>query len=56
MLPHCGGSAKVIADTSDRFIEDQQIIDKILFHLKKKDRLPSLPNALPETRAAPHQQ
>jgi len=43
--------AKVIADTSDRCIEDQQIIDKILSHLKKKNRLPSLPNALPETRA-----
>jgi len=50
---HCGGHAKVVADTSDRCIEDQQIIDKILSHLKKKDRLPSLPNALPETRAPP---
>jgi hypothetical protein len=65
---HCGGPAKVIpkafaaltgqalANTSDRCIEDQQLIDKILSHLKKKDRLPSLPNALPETRAPPHQQ
>ena len=53
---HCGGPAKVIADTSDRCIEDQQLIDKILSHLKKKDRLQSLPNALPETRAPPHQQ
>jgi hypothetical protein len=53
---HCGGPAKVIADTSDRCIEDQQVIDIILAHLKKKDRLPSLPNALPETRAPPHQQ
>jgi len=45
---HCGGPAKVIA-----CVEDQQIIDKILSHLKKKDRLPSLPNVLPETRAPP---
>jgi len=45
---HCGGPAKVIA-----CIEDQQLIDKILSHLKKKDRLQSLPNALPETRAPP---
>jgi hypothetical protein len=52
---HCGGSVKLIADTSDRCIEDQQVIDKILFHLKKKDGLPS-PDVLPETRAPPHQQ
>jgi hypothetical protein len=45
---HCGGSVKVIA-----CIEDQQVIDKILSHLKKKDRLPSSPDALPETRAPP---
>ncbi len=29
----CGGSVKVIADTSDRCIEDQVVIDKILLHL-----------------------
>ena len=51
----CGGTVKVIANTSDRCIEDQQVIDKILFHLKKKDGLPS-PDVLPETRAPPHQQ
>ena len=45
---HCGGSVKVIA-----CIEDQEVIDKILSHLKKNDRLPSNPNALPETRAPP---
>jgi hypothetical protein len=33
---HCGGPVKVIA-----CIEDQQVIDKILSHLKKKDGLPS---------------
>jgi hypothetical protein len=48
----CRGAVKVIADTSDRCIEDQQIIDKSLFHLKKKDGLPS-PDVLPETRAPP---
>ncbi len=45
---YCGGPAKVIA-----CIEDQQVIDKILSHLKKKDRLPSPPDVLPETRAPP---
>ena len=45
---HCGGSVKVIA-----CIEDQQVIDKILFHLRKKDGLPSPPDVLPETRAPP---
>jgi hypothetical protein len=35
-LSDCGGAVKVIADTSDRCIEDQQVIDKILSHLKKK--------------------
>jgi hypothetical protein len=39
----CGGAVKVIADTSDRCIEDQQVIDKILFHLKKKDGYPYRP-------------
>jgi hypothetical protein len=51
----CGGAVKVIADTSDRCIEDQPVIDKTLFHLKKKDGLHS-PVVLPETRAPPHQQ
>ncbi|HIJ28946.1 MAG TPA: IS91 family transposase [Gammaproteobacteria bacterium] len=48
---HCGGAVKVIA-----CIEDQQVIDKILSHLKKKDGLPLPPDALPEARAPPHQQ
>jgi hypothetical protein len=52
----CGGAVKVIADTSDRCIEDQQVIDKILFHLNKKDELPLPPDALPEARPPPHQQ
>ena len=45
---HCGGSVKVIA-----CIEGQQVIDKILFHLRKKDGLHSPPDVLPETRAPP---
>jgi hypothetical protein len=48
----CGAAFEVIADTSDRCIEDPQVIDKILFHLKKKDGLPLSPDALPEARAA----
>jgi hypothetical protein len=45
---HCGGPVKVIA-----CIEDQVVIDKILFHLEKKGNLPSTPDTLPETRAPP---
>jgi hypothetical protein len=51
----CGGAVKVIADTSDRCIEDQPVIEKILFHLKKKDGLP-YPDVLREARVPPHQQ
>lgn len=29
---HCGGPVKIIADTSDRCIEDKRVIDKILAH------------------------
>jgi len=50
---HCGGAVKVIADTSDRRIEDQEVIDKILSHLRNKDSLPSPSIVLPETRAPP---
>jgi len=45
---HCGGSVKVIA-----CIEDQQVINKILAHLKERERLPSTHDTLPETRAPP---
>ena len=44
----CEGSVKVIA-----CIDDQQVIDKIRAYLKKKDGLPSPPDALSETRAPP---
>ena len=57
---HCGGPVKVIpkalaalAGQALASIEDQQVIDKILGHLKTKEGLPLLPDALPETRAPP---
>jgi hypothetical protein len=46
-------SRQGFADTSDCCIEDQVVIDKILFHLEKKGNLPSTPDTLPETRAPP---
>ena len=45
---HCGGAVKVIA-----CVEDQEIIDKILSHLRKKGCLPLPSDVLPETRAPP---
>jgi hypothetical protein len=32
-----GGAVKAIADTSSRCIENQPVINKVLYHLKKKD-------------------
>ncbi len=49
----CGGEAKVFADTSDRCIEDQTVIDKILAHLIKKGALSPPPELLPAARASP---
>ena len=49
----CGGEAEVIADTSDRGIEDQSVIDKSLRHLKAEGVLPPPPELLPSTRASP---
>ncbi len=53
----CGGSVKVIPNAFATLtgqalacIEDQPVIDKILSHLRKKDRLPSRPDLLPEAR------
>ena len=46
---HCGGSVKVIA-----CIEDQDVIDRILAHLRDKEQgTPTLPNLAPPTRAPP---
>ena len=50
----CGGAVKVIADASDRCIEDQEIIDKILAHLRDRDPTSStLPLLIPPSRATP---
>jgi len=46
---HCGGSVKVIA-----CIEDQDVIDRILAHLRDKEQgTPTLPHLAPPTRAPP---
>jgi len=45
----CGGSARVIA-----CVEDQDIIDRILAHLRKKEQdIPTLPLRVPPPRAPP---
>ena len=45
----CGGSAKVIV-----CIEDQEVIDSILAHLRNKEQdTPTLPHLVPPTRAPP---
>jgi hypothetical protein len=45
----CGGSVKVIA-----CIEDQDVIDRILAHLRDKEQdTPTLPHLAPPTRAPP---
>ena len=45
----CGGSVKVIA-----CIEDQDVIDTILAHLRDKEQgTPTLPHLAPTTRAPP---
>ena len=46
---HCGGSVKVIA-----YIEDQNVIDSILAHLREKEQdSPTLSHLLPPSRAPP---
>ena len=46
---HCGGSARVIA-----CIEDQDIIDQILTHLRETEQeAPARPLLVPPTRAPP---
>ena len=34
----CGGSVRVIVDASNRCIEDQDIVDRILAHLREKEQ------------------
>ncbi len=44
----CGGSVRVIVDASNRCIEDQEIIDRILAHLRDREQdIPTLPLLLP---------
>lgn len=33
---HCGGAARVIFGTPNRCIEDQDTIDRILYHLRQR--------------------
>ena len=50
----CGGPVRVIADASDRCLEEQDIIDRILAHLYKKEQdTPAGPLLAPPTRAPP---
>ena len=46
-------TGQALADTSDRCIEEQAVIDKILAHLIKKGALPPPPELLPAARASP---
>ncbi len=46
---HCGGSVKIIAG-----IEDQDVIDRILAHLREKEQgRPTLSHLVPPSRAPP---
>ena len=46
-------TGQALADTSDRCIEDQAVIDKILAYLIKKGALPPPPELLPAAGASP---
>jgi hypothetical protein len=44
----CGGSVRVIVEASNRCIEDQDVIDRILTHLRQKEQeTPARPLLLP---------
>ena len=50
----CGGSVRVIVEASNRSIEDQDVIDRILNHLRQKEQeTPTRPLLVPPTRAPP---
>jgi hypothetical protein len=50
----CGGSARVIVEASNRCIEDQNVIDRILDHLRQKEQeTPTRPLLVPPSRAPP---
>jgi hypothetical protein len=43
-----GGAVRIIVEASNRFIEDQDVIDRILAHLERKEQnTPALPHLLP---------
>jgi len=48
----CGGAVRIVADTSDRCIEDPVVINKILDHLKEKGEHQDA-FRLPESRGPP---
>lgn len=48
----CGGKARIIAETSDRAIEDKAVIYKILTHLENKASCAQTA-PLPQVRAPP---
>jgi len=50
---HCGGKVKVLAVTSDRCIEDQPTIDRILSHLGKKESWLTSMSLFPESTGPP---
>jgi hypothetical protein len=50
----CGGSVKVIVGAPNRCIKDQDVIERILAHLRDKEQnTPALPHLAPPTRASP---
>ena len=50
----CGGSVRVIVEASNRCIEDQDVIDRILAHLREKEQgTPTLPHLATPSRAPP---
>lgn len=50
----CGGSVRVIVEASNRSIEDQETVDRILDHLRQKEQeTPTRPLLEPPTRAPP---
>ena len=50
----CGGSVRVIVEASNRCIEEQDVIDRILAHLREKEQdVPARPLLVPPTRAPP---
>ena len=50
---HCGGRVKVLAETSDRCIEEQPVIDQILNHLNRKGTWFTPMSLIPEGTGPP---